>query len=141
MTDKYTLITNLRYVTIGEVRTYTNALLLSDARGQCGLRGFGVDPTWGTFDVTVPSLDYTVTDTQGRPLDQPRGGGFGNVFDCGNMQFAGGPHVHLWISDSKYPIQISPVYDNILDVWAVLPGLVRRYWKNSGMPSISWGPR
>lgn len=63
---KYVLITNLDSVNIGAVRTFTNALLLvDDGENHLGpryrARGFHNEAGNPTFDVALPSIDYTVT--------------------------------------------------------------------------------
>lgn len=64
---RHVLFVNIDYVTVGDVRTYSRALLLQQdedplkARGtaaRCRLRGFLTDPALPTFDLIVPSFDY-----------------------------------------------------------------------------------
>jgi len=138
--ERHILITNLSAVLVNGVRTYTYALLLSELKGTTQIRGFGTDSTWPTFDLFVPSLDYTLTNPQGEIWNAPRPPGYPK-FTGGIMQFVGGPRVDLWISNGSTSIRIDPAKANILDVWAVLPGLVRKFWIHSGIPTIQWGPR
>jgi hypothetical protein len=67
ITSRYALFVNLSYVTIGDVRTYSHAVLLQQgedptkARGtaaRCELRGFLTDPALPTFDLIVPGFDH-----------------------------------------------------------------------------------
>lgn len=60
------LITNLGDVTIGDIRTYTHALLLTDnegrdmgRNGRFAARGFATEAGEPTFDMRLPSIDYT----------------------------------------------------------------------------------
>jgi hypothetical protein len=60
------LITNLGAVTIGDIRTYTHALLLIDTKGcdmarngRFAARGFATEAGEPTFDMRLPSIDYT----------------------------------------------------------------------------------
>lgn len=64
---RHVLFVNIDYVTVGDVRTYSRALLLQqdedpmEARGttaRCRLRGFLTDPALPTFDLIVPNFDY-----------------------------------------------------------------------------------
>jgi hypothetical protein len=64
---KLELITNLEDVTIGAVRTYTNALLLEDGGDDHSgprfrARGFHNEPGNPTFDMVLPSLDYNIVE-------------------------------------------------------------------------------
>jgi hypothetical protein len=70
ITSRYVLFVNLSYVTVGDVRTYANALLLQQeddptkARGtapRCMLRGFLTDPALPTFDLIVPSFEHELS--------------------------------------------------------------------------------
>ena len=67
ITSRYVLFVNLSYVTIGDVRTNSHALLLQQGedptkpRGTAArsmLRGFMTDPALPTFDLVVPSFEH-----------------------------------------------------------------------------------
>lgn len=89
--DKYVLITNLQYVTIGPVRTNAYALLLEErvepfALAQSGvpsprdrdesftwpkrytMRGFGADSAWPVFNMIIPTIGFTAEDAEGGPI-------------------------------------------------------------------------
>jgi hypothetical protein len=66
--SRYVLFVNLSYVTIGNVRTYSHALLLQEddptkARNaaRCRLRGFLTDPALPTFDLNVPDFEHALS--------------------------------------------------------------------------------
>lgn len=149
MTSKNILITNLEWVTIHGIRTFTHALLLCEgvhpldsSKPRSQLRGFGTDPSWPVFDFTVPSIEYTLEDIQGGPALQAHPwDGTRLIYRGAKMQFAGGPLIELAISNSYHPIQIDQSREDIRDVWAVLPVLVRKYWRTDGFPRILWGFR
>ena len=70
ITSRYVLFVNLSYVTIGDVRTFSHALLLQQeedptkARGtaaRCQLRGFMTDPALPTFDLIVPGFKHELS--------------------------------------------------------------------------------
>lgn len=146
MTEKHILITNLSWVTINGIRTHSHALLLERVdEGVCKgtkIRGFGTDATWPVFDLNVPSIKYTLEDIHGGPALQAHPwDGTRLIYRGANMLFEGGPLVELCISNSHHPIQIDDSREDIRDVWAVLPGLTRKYWRNDGFPTMSWGFR
>lgn len=144
--SKHILITNLEYVVVNGVRTFTHALLLTEGKAffrdgvRRELRGFGTDPAWPTFDLTVPSMIYTlmpasnphvvmITDAapEGRPL-----------LSGAIMQIEGGPRVDLVVSNPEQPLDIQTFDGSILQVWQVLPRLVRKYWTAPNMPALHW---
>lgn len=70
ITSRYVLFVNLDYVTIGDVRTNSHALLLlqeddpTKPRGTAArsmLRGFMTDPALPTFDLVVPGFEHELT--------------------------------------------------------------------------------
>ena len=55
---KYTLITNLRLVTVGDIQMHLAAVLIEDGQyydfgDVCRIRGFGRDPAWSVFTLHV----------------------------------------------------------------------------------------
>ena len=134
--NKYVLITNLSYVTVGDVRTDTHALLLEEwseelkALPRRRIRGFGPDAAWPVFDIiTVPSVAYALTAA---------------AASSAWLQLNGGPRLNLYVSDQSKPIDVlafTPGTD-IEEVWRVLPQKVAAYWWPSytNMPRLVWVP-
>lgn len=145
--DHYTLFTNLRFVTLNGVRTFTRALLLEPSedllnRGTTafGIRGFGTDAAWPVFDVRVPSLEYTSATGESADLfvsgeGEPRPLATGAI-----LRFKDGPEVQLLAEDGRQAIDImefAPDAD-IRDVWDVLPRKVAEYYGAPNMPVLNW---
>lgn len=145
MIEKYTLFTNLDWVTIGPVRTFTHALLLQDAEGlprerQCKVRGFGTDSAWPTFDIFVESLEYELTDAQGNLFKLEDDGSTTAVITGAIMQIKDGPRLDLVTCDRKRPLDIE-VFEGerrVQDVWAALQRKVPEYWDAPNMPTLTW---
>lgn len=145
--DKHTLITNLEWVTINGIRTYTHALLLTDGayafgpsdRRRYQVRGFGTDSAWPVFDLDVPSIEYTLADARSGAImltdDDPAGR---PLISGAIMQIKDGPRADLVVSDRKAPLQVDQFMCSILQVWDVLPMYVRRFWTAPNMPTLHW---
>ncbi len=152
MIEKYTLITNLQYVSIGEVRTFCYALLVEENEGlsrgstMFKVRGFGTDPAWPVFDIFLKNSEYRLADACSPHVfigcdGEMRPMALGYI-----MQFKDGPALELVVANPKAhlhedrfegPSGESP----ILRVWAVLPPRVRQFMQQGTyMPSLTWGP-
>ena len=149
MTDKYTLITNLEWVTVNGIRTFTHALLVSDhfdkKLRRLQLRGFHVCPASPVFDLDIPSTAYTLTDAHSSNVmivsdHEPE---LRPLCSGAIMQMEGGPRVDLVVSHRKRPLDIRTFEGerSILQAWDMLPGLIRSYWTAPNMPTLQWGPR
>lgn len=156
--EKYTLITNLEFVSIGGVRTFTNALLLCESPGHFQpevldrrIRGFGTDPAWPTFDLMeVKSLEYTLVDARSSAVVIGHDGQMRPLCSGAIMQFAdGGPEIRLVTCAREAPLRFDQFETNpeapddhvILRVWEVLPRRVAQFWHpNTYMPRLTWGP-
>jgi hypothetical protein len=151
--EKYVLITNLQFVSIGIVRTHCNALLLEEWDADMlsnmpngglrqRIRGFGTEPTWPVFDMASPTIEYTLeAAASSNIMIASQDGGlrpllFGNV-----MQIKGfnGPRLDLVLSDNSKPLDVETFEGDIAKVWDVLPEKVSRYWHAPYMPRLSWG--
>lgn len=150
MREKYVLITNLDWVTVGDVRTYTHALLLEQTRGlgrddvMFKVRGFGTDPAWPVFDIFVKSIDYDLTDAQGN-LFKVEGDGVVPVIMGAIMQLKDGTRLDLVTCHRERPLDIQTWEGDsderlILDVWEVLKRKVPEYWDAPNMPTLQWAP-
>lgn len=67
MLERYTLITDLSFVSLAGVRTFTHALLVEETRhpflreqSHTQLRGFGAEASAPTFDVGLPSYEHEI---------------------------------------------------------------------------------
>lgn len=145
--ERYVLFTNLTYVTIGDVRTMSNALLLCEdekplAGPKCRARGFGTEASWAVFDMTISSIVHELVPARSSAMI------FG---DAGAMPFASGailrltdgPEFHLIDSDNKHSIDVSRYEGDehtIMKVWRALEEKVARYWNRPYMPRLTHMP-
>lgn len=146
--SKHILITNLDYVTIGPVRTFTHALLLADTRdkalGSCRARGFSTDPTLPTFDIEIPSIDHTLELVQSNNLFIRHDGEARPRCSGAILTFAdNGPVLQLVTCTQErfldvYTFEEEDGYDII---WRRLREMTRKYWHAPYMPRVQWGPR
>lgn len=154
--DKYVLITNLDYVTIGPVRTHCDALLLDqpgDLSGfgqSCKVRGFGPDPAWDVFDYFLRDLTevrYTLEGAESQGVQFIGASGVpGPLMRGAILRIEGGPQMDLVTRDSARPLRVE-VFEGareervVLRVWEVLKERVRQYrHPDQYMPSLVWGP-
>jgi len=145
MTERHTLITNLNWVSLNGIRTYTHALLLTEGKAMFGdetryqLRGFGTDPAWPTFDVDVPSLDHTLLDARGNAVMITDACPGGEPLITGSiLQFKDGPRVDCITEARGKPLRFDRFEGSILQVWAILPARVREFWSAPNMPTLRW---
>lgn len=144
MIEKYVLFTNLEWVTIGNIRTYTHALLV-DSEGlprqrQCKVRGFGTDPAWPTFDIFVDSVEYTLEDAQGNLFQLKEDGSTEALVRGGILKLKGGPELRLTTQnrEASLDIQTFEGEDLILGIWDILKKNVAKYWRDPNMPTLAW---
>lgn len=156
---RYTLITNLRYVVFNDVfndvRTHTRAVLLEeypeDIPGTTKdgtrrrMRGFGIDPAWPVFDLSLDSLEHTIEVAETRDVfigagDEVKPLGSGAI-----MRFKGerGPTIQLWVEDDDKPIDIRKIegsHEVIHEVWRALSVRTAQYWVAPYMPRLTHVP-
>lgn len=148
MHEKYVLFTNLEWVTIGPVRTFTHALLLEDAEGlprqrQCKVRGFGTDPAWPTFDLFVKSVAHELVDAQGN-LFKIEEDGLVPLVTGAILKLEDGPEIELVTQDRSRPLDVVTFEGKagertILRVWDALQRKVVDYWDEGlNVPLLSW---
>ncbi len=150
-TEKYTLITNIHFVQIGQTRMEARALLIEEGVIVFGeesprLRGFGTDPAWPVFTHYLgKSIHFPATmreshsdnsillshDGTTKPL-------FGGVL----LRLGGQSEYFLQVEDDEFPIDIVeyPKGTDIGVVWNDLFQKTARYWHSPYMPSLQWGP-
>ena len=146
MIERYTLFTNLNYVTIGPVRTNSYALLLCDGEGlpgrrQCKVRGFGTDPAWPTFDIFVDSIEYTMHDAQGNLFKLKDDGSMEATIVGAILTLKDGPKIEIVSNDRTRSIDIQTFEGEsgvILEVWEALKKKVPEYWAAPNMPTLLW---
>lgn len=146
--DNFTLFTNIDFVTLNGVRTFSHALLLEDAKSWTGqgrmyhLRGFTFHEAIPSFDVVLKSPEYTLAAAQTPHVfigsDGPRPLASGHI-----MTFKNGPTVQLVAQDHEQPLCIDNISGNsdespILRVWAILQPRVRQFWTAPNMPVATW---
>lgn len=146
--DEYVLFTNIQFVIINNVRTYTHALLLEDAQGvldpksrSYSLRGFSLDETVPSFDFPLNSKTYELIDAHsgaifiGNRGPRPLASGY-------IMRFENGPTVQLFTATTQ-PLCIDeisgdPCTSPVLRVWAILQPRIRQHWDAPNMPTVKW---
>lgn len=132
---RLTLLTNLIFISIGDVRTYCSALLLEDTESELDrdkrrlrIRGFGPYSTWPVFDLLVSSIDYVLTPVEHSPAR--------------HVMTVGGRELEL-VADNQEPLAIDRFeggVDAYLRCWAVLPLRARQFWRGKNMPEVVWRP-
>ena len=154
MRQKYTLFTNLTYVTIGDVRTNCAALLLEEAESafdrdkpQCKIRGFGPDPAWPVFDIflKVPTIEFELQDAASHhaivlgqngpyPLSV---GAILTIRDGLRMELIAQNRALGLLRDDFEGEQEERT---ILKVWDVLSRRCIEAWNAPNMPMLTWRP-
>lgn len=149
--DRFTLLTNIKWITIDGIRTYSHALLLSDdftlGQRRLEVRGFGTEPAWPTFDFHAESLEYELVDTTPKNFIEDEGfhrNGHRIYTSC-ELCLKDGRTLKIAIENSEFPIDIqtfeAPIHSSLItEVWPVLWEKVERYWDAPGMPHLKWGP-
>lgn len=146
MPEKYILITNLNWVTIGPVRTNTHALLLEDAvllgDRQCKVRGFGTDAAWPVFDIFLKSIEHELVDAQGN-VHMLKEDKLVPLITGALLRLKNGPELQLVTCNRSRPLDIQTFESEggdrkILEVWEVLERKVPEYWDAPNMPLLSW---
>lgn len=148
MKQHYTLITNLEYVWVNGVRTFTHALLVEETEGlfedtppRRQILGFGTEGSAPTFDLDVPSIQYEIGPIRrGGPILVSDSGNTQPLFSAAEMRFfKGGPTLRLHVADPERPLDIQswegdPGDRVVLRIWEVLPSKVATYWRAPRMP-------
>ncbi len=142
--SRYVLFVNLDYVTVGDVRTYSHALLLQQnedptkARGtatRCHLRGFITDPALPTFDLIVPGFEHELlrmprpSQIPGKDDDQIRHATLGGPGWRGDIALSSSVNSSLGIRTISFPDDAP-----IEQVWDTLVREVAAYWTAPRMP-------
>jgi hypothetical protein len=145
---RYTLITNLDYVVIGAVRTYTHALLVERGdsvfnRGepQYKLRGFGTDPALPTFDMVIPTDEFELVAAQSNAIFVGGDGEPRPLFGGAIMRIAGAPEIQLIAAGgSRQPIDVHRFSEDthVDAVWELLSRKVAEHWSAPNMPLLQW---
>ncbi len=143
--NRFTLITSIDYVCIGPVRTFTHALLVestSDGFLREGirhrLRGFTVHASSPTFDLELPTCEFTLTDARSGNLfiggdDQLR-----PLFSGSIMRFPGLAHDIELIAKYRSNIDVLRLPDGTEydALWLELERRVAHHWTAPFMPRI-----
>lgn len=148
--DRYTLITNLDYVVVGNVRTYTHALLVERSASvfcrdemQYKLRGFGTSPSLPTFDVIIPIDDFELVPASSAAIFIGNDGESRPLFGGAIMKIAGMVEVQLIAANgSRDPIDVQRFGEgtHIDVVWQALEVKVAQHWHAPNMPLPQWVP-
>lgn len=150
--SRYTLITNLDYVIVGQVRTSSHALLVESCehplmRGEARhqLRGFCTTPSVPTFDIDIPSYEFSLEDAASHNImtlrhgeDEPTPlmhGAIMHIPGFVDVQLIAGVNSRRGLDVKRYP-------DNtdIGQVWADLELKVLEYWEAPNIMVPQWHP-
>lgn len=149
---KYIMVTNLDWVTVNGVRTWTKALILEEGPGMFdkvrrAIRGLGTDPALPVFDLFVPSIEYTLVDAQSNSVIMSDATPEGRPMATGAiMQLKDGPELQLVVRDYRKPLDIKTFEGTWGDgtltdrLWAHMESCIPKYWKAPYMPTLVWGP-
>jgi hypothetical protein len=147
--SRFSLITNLSYVTVEDVRTHTHALLvvreaspLSEGTPRCLLRGFSTSPALPTFDAVVPTDEFTLVDAHDPTLMIKSGaGGLRPLIRGSIMRIPGWRDVHLIaFTPRDVCVHRFPEGTDVGEVWEELERAVARHWDAPNMPRPQWIP-
>jgi hypothetical protein len=156
--DEYVLFTNLEWVTIRGVRTFTHALVLERSE-RCALRrggadmrvrGFSTDATAPTFDVPMSNFDWSLEDTTPeRFIEDERCHRDGHrlwtsyglkVHLRGWSEQEGvGEVIELATCDSAREVRVSR-FAGPLACWKALKREVLDFWRHPAMPRPQFLP-
>lgn len=142
--EKYTLVTNLSYVSCGPMRAHCSALLLMDSEGLfegsrlLKVRGFGARPEMEHFDIFLDDLSYTLTPWETRNAIVIGDSGEMSPLAAGYiMKFKGGLELQLSVADQKSQLRLDQFEGTdspVLRVWEVLPLRVQQFWRAPYIP-------
>lgn len=150
--SRYTLITNLDYVTVRDVRTFTHALLLITEEHplQRGtprhlLRGFSTTPSVPTFDVVIPTATFTLEDAASHSMVTLRAGdskptplmhgAIMHIPDFGEVHLIAGVN-----SETGLDIKCYADGTEISQVWNDLERKVAEHWTAPNIMEPCWIP-
>jgi hypothetical protein len=153
VTERYALLTNLDYVILGGVRTYTHALLvvrekepLDERRPRYQLRGFLTHSSLPVFDSVVPSDEFELVPAHSDQFwveSEAEDGRHRPLFRGAILRIAGAPDVHLIAEvNSSDPIDVHrfPEETDVATVWRLLEEKVAAHWTGPNMPLPHWVP-
>jgi len=149
--DRYTLITNLQFVTLQGVRTHTHALLISRTesffeRGtpKFELRGFVSNAAMPSFDAVIPTDEYRLVDAASQHMVIGGDGEMRPLSSGAIMEIEGFAPVQLVKMTYKpnLPLDVQRLPDgtDISRVWTKLEENVARYWQSPNMPVCQYLP-
>jgi hypothetical protein len=144
--EKYTLLTNIREIGVGDARIFCRAILLvENGHGMLGtdwrMRGFGTEAAWHNFQIHLEekAFPYTLTPFVNEHiilLTESRGGI--PIFTGNVLTLNDGRAFPLYSSDSDRPIDVHVQYGDICKVWEILAIKVIEYWDAPNMPHLTY---
>jgi len=144
--DQYTLITNLEFVIIQDVRMFCHALLISEMEDSLvrekrkrELRGFFVDLSSEVFDMRIPSVDYKLVDAHSGDVFVGHSGKSCPLFSGAILKINGVVDIQL-ICGYRLGLDVHefPLDTDICEVWDVLPRKVAAHWTAPSMPVVRY---
>lgn len=154
--EKMTLITNVSFVQIGykgegNYRLDAHAVLIeenfksmfSNDKKESRIRGFGTDGAWTVFTHYNIKLPWKLSE-EGNSRNQiafldSKTNDLKPLFTGHTLTLGDGKILYLNIENTAFAMDVKE-FDDILDVWRVLPEKVSYYWQAPNIPSIIWGP-
>lgn len=139
------LFTNVKTVTVNEVRATVSVLMLNARMAQGGhwvrrAVAFGVDAAWHVFDVTIPTVEHELLVRQ---LDDPHG------HDA--VQVVGGPCFFIEKDTWDEPVNVTRIEFDEDDadkrdhanrrIRELIARDAAHYWQAPNMPGLLWGRR
>lgn len=128
---KYTLLTNLRFITLNGVRTFCHALLITQddnpvisfGGSNYSIRGFGTEAAWPVFDMALAKEDlpYSLTTAASDNVLVIAHDGSTKLLRTGTiMTFKSGLSLVLESDAASKPIDVTYEEDDISEVWRML---------------------
>jgi hypothetical protein len=145
--EKFTLITNLQFVTVRGVRTFCHALLVTENdKGLFGpsytVRGFGTEGAWPVFDIRIAKEDLPFALAEAHSADKlwlKEDGTAQPLVSGAILSFKSGLDLQLVTATDEKPIDVTH-YTEIIEVWQAVWRKTAEYWHMPNMPRLVYGP-
>ncbi len=145
---KITLLTNINFAQIGDLRLECHALLIeSGEKSTFGegvthkLRGFGTTGCAGIFTQWLSDGAFTLKPAESKNVDFMADNGTMKPLFSGANLCIDGREYFLQIEDRNCPFDEADMTGVDYDViWDTLARKVEQYWNTPHMPRNSWGP-
>jgi hypothetical protein len=130
-TEKFTLITNMKYVKYQGVSINCSSLLITKREGlRDFVRGFGVESSDAVFHYTTEDNNFQFNITIAEKDEYQN--------SCYYLSFTCGLEVCIVASQPDKRLDIEEYEGDICQVWRRLPLKVAKYWSGSHIPLARW---